>query len=377
MSLNPFTSEAPEASLEGVVLDSVASVVATQLDVPLDSISVARLAGDASSRVYFRALWPAGSIVAVRYPRTFSEAQTSGQRLDDWCRERPSDGAVTFANDPVSQIELSRLLPQFGVPVPTVLAVAEDQSILLLDDKGDDLLQSWLRGATLAEKDVAYERAVDLIANVRAATEGVAGTDTAAARLAFDAAKLGWELEFFRVNCFERYLHEPLDTDLYLAVQDECRQLAEALASRPRFLCHRDYHARNLMLAPARDLADGVFVIDYQDARMGPLTYDIVSLLEDPYVPLDPSFRARMCERFVERLHYEGAWPGADSFREEYDLMTVQRLLKAVGTYTNQAAVRGKDTYVPYIEPALREAKIALDRLCRFAALRRAIERIV
>jgi hypothetical protein len=78
--------------------------------------------------------------------------------------------------------------------------------------------------------------------------------------------------------------------------------------------------------------------------------------------------------RFCERLRGEGTWPGVDAFDEEYDLMTAQRLLKAVGTYAYQAAVCDKQVYVPYINPALAEARAALARLDRFEALRRSLE---
>jgi aminoglycoside/choline kinase family phosphotransferase len=102
---------------------------------------------------------------------------------------------------------------------------------------------------------------------------------------------------------------------------------------------------------------------------MGPITYDIVSLVEDPYAALDAPLKARLRERFAAALRDEGLWPGDSALDEEYDLMTAQRLLKAVGTFTNQASVRGKRDYVPYIAPAAAAAREALERLGRFPAL--------
>jgi aminoglycoside/choline kinase family phosphotransferase len=368
----PVAPAAPKPATE----ETIAAVVVRELRLDSGSLRVARLAGDASTRGYFRASYPGGSVVAVHYPVAFSAEESSGQRLERWCAARPADGRETFANDPLCHVELTALFAERGVPVPALVAVADRDSVLLVEDVGDDLLQGWLRGAGAAEREAAYERAIDLIASIRAATEVVAGSNMVAGLLAFDEAKLGWELAFFADNCFARFLGAPLGPDLGPAVDEDCRGLAAELAARPRHLCHRDYHARNLMLWDGAGAAGGLVVIDFQDARLGPATYDLVSILEDPYVPLEPEFRARMRGRFCDRLREDGDWPGEDAFDEEYDLMAAQRLLKAVGTYTHQAAACGKDVYVQYIGPAVAEAKAALDRLGRFAALRRALDRI-
>jgi aminoglycoside/choline kinase family phosphotransferase len=353
---------------------AVLSAAARELRAPLDELSVVRLAGDASSRAFFRVSHPGGTVVAVRYPWPFSVDDGSKLRFDRWCEESPGEGRLTFANDPLCHLEMTALLARFGVPVPDVVAVADREGILFVEDAGDALLQTWYRGASPAEGEAAYERAVDIIALVRAATDAAVAEGTVGGRLAFDADKLEWELEFFRANCFERFLGAPLDSAHDDDVRGECRLLAADLAARPRVLCHRDYHARNLLVLPGAPTREALVVIDFQDARLGPLTYDVVSLLEDPYAALGEDLRERLLGRFVEASIADGSWPGEGAFREEYDLMTVQRLLKAVGTYTHQAAARGKVDYVPYIAPAASEARAALDRLGRFPALRAATD---
>jgi aminoglycoside/choline kinase family phosphotransferase len=357
-----------------VATDAIVRDVAAQaLLIPADTLSVTRLAGDASSRSFFRVTRPEGTLVAVRYPWPFNVGDGSNVRFDRWCEEWPEDGRLTFANDPLCHLELTALLERAGIPVPAVVAVADRDGIIFVEDEGDDLLQTWSRTAPPAQAEAAYERAVDLIAAIRSATDTAVDAGMVAGRLAFDAGKLGWELEFFRVNCFERFLGSPLDEGLYAEVRRESRALAEALGERPRVLCHRDYHARNLLVRPGFAPRDGLVVIDFQDARLGPLAYDVVSLLEDPYAVLDAPLRERLLVRFADASRADGSWPGDEAFREEYDLMTAQRLLKAIGTYTNQAAVRGKREYLPYIAPAAREAHAALDRLGRYPALGRAI----
>lgn len=358
--------------IEEIVLRAVAH----ELRLPADSLTSEVLAGDASSRSYVRVRGDSRSVVGVRYPRPFSLGDASTVRLERWCHEFPDDGILTFANDPVCHIEMTALLARAGVPVPEILAVDDREGVVLLEDAGDGLLQSWMTTASSGDIIAAFERAVDLIGCFRAATEAAIEGGCAGSRLALDGDKLFWELEFFRVNTFERALGAPLEPTLDAEVRSESRSLADALSERPRFLCHRDFHARNLIVRPGEAPADGLTVIDFQDARMGPLAYDLVSLVEDPYVQLENWLRQRLVARFRELAFADGSWPGDAEFGEQYDLMTVQRMLKAVGTYTNQAAVRGKRDYLPYIAPALASAGPALERLDRFPALTEAVGRL-
>jgi N-acetylmuramate 1-kinase len=351
----------------------MARLASRELWIVPDAISVTRLSGDASTRRYFRVSYPAGSAVAVLYPVGFNAGESSLDRLERWCEEHPSDGLVTFANDPLCQVELTALFEGRGIPVPAVIAVADRESVIFLEDEGDVLLQHYLETASDAERTAVYAHAVDLIASIRSATTVVSREAMVAGRLAFDESKLGWELDFFLANALA-YAGVAgatrLDGDAESEARDECRAIAAELAGFPRFLCHRDYHARNLMLAEA----DRLVVIDFQDARMGPVTYDLVSLLYDPYVPLTDGLRTEMRARFESRLVSDDLHPGRAALVREFDLMVAQRLLKAVGTYTHQAVSRGNRVYVPYIAPALADARVALERLGAFPALGKAID---
>ena len=99
--------------------------------------------------------------------------------------------------------------------------------------------------------------------------------------IAFDVEKLSWELQFFLKHFVEGYRGAQVAPASREALLQEFATLAEELSAEPRVLCHRDYHSRNLMLHEGR-----LVVIDFQDARMGPDTYDLVSLLRDSYVDL-------------------------------------------------------------------------------------------
>ena len=119
-------------------------------------------------------------------------------------------------------------------------------------------------------------------------------------------------------------------------------------------LCHRDYHSRNLMLHDGR-----LYLIDFQDARLGPDTYDLVSLLRDSYVDLDRP-RGRRADRVFSGAQEGVTAPTSAEFRRRFDLMALQRNLKALGTFGYQTTTRGNTVYIQYIPRTLRYVRTNL-----------------
>ncbi|PYR53881.1 MAG: hypothetical protein DMF91_27700 [Acidobacteria bacterium] len=138
------------------------------------------------------------------------------------------------------------------------------------------------------------------------------------------------------------------------------------LAAEPRVLCHRDYHSRNLMLHQ-----DSLYIIDFQDARMGPDTYDLVSLLRDSYVDIKD---AAVDELIAYFLALKGVQDDQE-FRRRFDVMALQRNLKALGTFGYQTATRRNPVYIQYIPRTLRYARTNLEKYPRFARLRELLAR--
>ena len=112
--------------------------------------------------------------------------------------------------------------------------------------------------------------------------------------------------------------------------------------------------------------AGQLHVIDFQDARMGPDTYDMVSLLRDSYVDLPPVV---VDEHIAHFLALQGRPQAEAEFRRRFDVMALQRNLKALGTFGYQAAVRRNSVYIQYIPRTLRHARENLQRHARFARL--------
>ena len=167
-----------------------------------------------------------------------------------------------------------------------------------------------------------------------------------------------WELNFFVKHYLEAYRGASISSSVRAALEEEWLQMADELAGEPRVLCHRDYHSRNLMVQSGR-----LYIIDYQDMRMGPDTYDLVSLLRDSYVDLS--------EDRVDELIRGFTTPDAFAeFRRRFDLMSVQRNLKALGTFGHQTTARSNTVYIQYIPRTLSYVRTNLERYPRFARLR-------
>lgn len=304
------------------------------------------LTPDASTREYFRIVWDKKTAIACVYPETFSPAN-------------------------FSYLDVTNLFLTSGLPVAGILGVDGSLGIIVHEDFGDRILRPILSAADDGERETLINQAIKLIANIQAATERAFALDSIAARLAFDFEKLSWELDFFFKHYFESYSGVILAAEEAANLKNELNEVARELSERPRVLCHRDFHAANLML----DDENRLRIIDHQDARLGPASYDLVSLLLDRIS--EPPSREWLKDKrslFLEERRKLGLAPiFPDDFDAEFRLMAIQRCLKAIGTFSYQTAVRNRPGYVQYIEPMFLVVLRAAESLDRFPHLQKVI----
>jgi aminoglycoside/choline kinase family phosphotransferase len=296
------------------------------------------LTGDASDRRYFRVLLSDGpSIVLSLY-------------------------STTFEFDTLAFVNVARLLSQMPVPIPELLGHADELGVLALQDLGDVTLQAHLGAATPAEHAALYRQAVALIATLQRRGAELESAEYLPYGVAFDVEKLTWELDFFIKHFIEAYKGIVIAPDAREELRREFAVLIESLAAEPRVLCHRDYHSRNLMLHDSQ-----LYIIDFQDARMGPDTYDLVSLLRDSYVDLPEQTVSELLAYF---LALKGQSGDQREFRQRFDVMALQRNLKALGTFGYQTTARRNPVYIQYIPRTLRYVRDNLEQLPQFARIR-------
>jgi N-acetylmuramate 1-kinase len=298
---------------------------------------VMALTGDASDRRYFRVLpRQAEPFVLSTYTASFDFE------------------ALPFVNT-------ATLFSSMPVPVPRILGHADDVGVLALEDLGDVTLQAHLGSASPARHAALYREAVTFIDTIQRRGRELANPKYLPYRVRFDVEKLTWEMDFFIKHFLEAYRGVVFATADREALREECASIVAELASEPPVLCHRDYHSRNLMLR-----GDHLCIIDFQDARLGPDTYDLVSLLRDSYVDLPWAVVDELIAYF---LALQGRSGEEDEFRRRFDLMALQRNLKALGTFGYQTAARGNPVYIQYIPRTLNYVRDNLQRYPRFSRL--------
>ncbi|MBI4478344.1 MAG: phosphotransferase, partial [Acidobacteria bacterium] len=333
-----------------------------------DVTKVLPLTGDASDRRYFRAIRPGHESVVIALHA----------------------GPFDFTTLPFARV--AELLDRMQLPVPTILDHAGALGILAVQDLGDVTLQAHLGAGPATEHMALYRRAVEFIEVLQRRGEelgpalSVAGPALSAVEgspayppyaIAFDEQKLTWELDFFLKHFVEAYRGASIAAPIRDAVRNECQVIVRELAAEPRVLCHRDYHSRNLMLKGGE-----LYIIDFQDARMGPDTYDLASLLRDSYVDLGEEAVTDLIAYFLAlKDRSRGAAPRetaqeARTFRARFDVMALQRNLKALGTFGYQTT-RGNTVYIQYIPRTLTCVRANLARHPRFEKLRRLLASLV
>ena len=316
-------------------------------------IEISPITPDASTREYFRVRWNENSAIACVYP------------FNDLC----------FGQFEAC-LDVTGVFLTAGLPVAQIYISDEEKQIIIQEDFGDAILRDILQNSNPAEREQLINRAITLIAKIQAATPLAFEKNSIASRLKFDEEKLFWELNFFKTHYFETFRKERLSKTQNKLLTDEFTELSQELETHAAVLCHRDFHAANLMLDANKKLR----IIDHQDARIGSVAYDLVSLLLDRILqPPDAVWLDEKKDFFLgerERLGLETI--GKKDFDYEFDLMTVQRCLKAIGTFSFQSVTRGKTHYISFINPMFEVVLQASERLQRFHVLRTIIkERIL
>ncbi len=319
---------------------------------------VVRLAGHASMRSYWRVgRPPASRVVMVMPPNARPEEVTKGGPP---------------AEDPF--VDVQRYLAGIGVRVPRIDAFYEDDprgGLVVLEDLGDDMLETRLLAGDPPRP--LYESAIDALARLRAHAEASPGRCIAFGR-SFDHDLYLWELHHFREWLLEAWKGRALTPAERAVVDAEFESIARALDAEPKGFTHRDYQSRNLMVLPARELA----VIDFQDALLGPRQYDLVALLRDSYVELEPGLVDDLLRRYLDRLAAEGGPRLAyEPFRAVFDLLTVQRKLKDAGRFVFIDRVRKNPGFLPSIPASLRYVREAFSRRPELARLQEILARHV
>ncbi len=310
-------------------------------------ISCQALEGDASDRFYFRVLLkdetnPKGprSLIVMQLKEPASEPETDFTRILKFLRGLDLPAPELFHYD-----------------VPMGLLFLEDCGIRTLEDQLHEFPQNKAR---------LYRQAVELLVQMQTRATRAMDAECPAYHLRFDVEKLMWEFDFMLDHYVGELCGSPLENSARKDVREVLIPLCESLAAEELCFTHRDYHSRNLMVDGKR-----LVLIDFQDARMGPCQYDLVSLLRDSYVQVDSDLLEKLVDYYIQLKEKEEKQKvDREEFDRIFDAMSVQRNLKAVGTFAYQSVGKNNNRYTAYIAPTLAYVRQTLDRRFGNSALR-------
>lgn len=249
-------------------------------------------------------------------------------------------------------IHVAKLLLGFGLNVPQILRQDLEQGFLLLSDLGSTVFLSELNNNTV---DEMYNTAMHSILLMQK-------NDTPDLP-AYDETLLCTELNLFPDWYLAKQLNITISAEQKEVLENTFAMLVENALTQPQVCVHRDYHSRNLMVNKNNPQAPGV--IDFQDAVIGAVTYDLVSLLKDCYI----NWPREKIEAWVKYFHAEAESLGiikAVSFAEFlrwFDLMGLQRHLKVAGIFSR---LKHRDGKTGYLKDIPRTMDYVFDVLARY-----------
>ncbi|SFL84895.1 aminoglycoside phosphotransferase family protein [Marinobacter zhejiangensis] len=289
------------------------------------------VSGDASFRRYFRVADHNATFIVMDAPPEHEDC-------------RPFVAIATHWHD-------------HGVAVPAVVRQDLDQGFLLLEDFGDQLLLGQLNEENA---DRIYQGAMAELLRIQ---QLPANPDFPLPP--YNTELLNREMALFPDWLLTQQLGLTLSDAEHCLLDTVFTFLRESALAQPDVVVHRDYHSRNLLARPATAIPG---VIDFQDAVQGPITYDLVSLLKDCYVRWPDDAVERWVEHY-RTLSLDAGLHHADAatFRQWFELMGMQRHLKAAGIFARLAIRDGKTGYLGDIP---RTVQYLVDASARHGALR-------
>lgn len=294
-------------------------------------LSLQPLAGDASFR---------------RYYRLNSPAQPSCIVMDAPPAQEKCEPFIAVAN----------ALRALGLNTPTIFAADTAQGFLLLSDFGD---ATFLRAVTQENADLLYTRALQALANMQVCKETPGHP-----LLPFDRTWMMNEWEWHQTWFLTQYLGVSY---VPAAVTDCYRHIVEVALTQPQTFMHRDYHSANLMVLPDNELG----ILDFQDAFIGPLTYDLASLLRDAYIDWPAERVNAWLRTYWEIIQKQPTMPACSLQELTYwfDLMGIQRHLKAIMTFARKYLRDKQPGYLQHIPRTLNYILQVSARYPELAAL--------
>ena len=257
-------------------------------------------------------------------------------RIDDGFQKAIVMDASAQPESVAPFVDIAHRLFEAGVRTPKINAFEPTEGFVFMEDLGSTHMSDVLE----TEAETVYPKAIDTIRQMQLTeTEGLPF---------YDRDFLLLEMELMQEWYLDKFLKISISSDQQNIIDQTLETIADKVLEQPQgFFVHRDFHSRNLMF----DCSDKLVVIDFQDARVGAVTYDLVSLLRDVYVELDPQKVERLALHFRD---IKGLDVDDTTFMKWFDFMGLQRHIKILGIFARLALRDGKEGYLKDIPLTLK-----------------------
>lgn len=339
-----------------------------------EDAEIDKVFGQASARQYFRIrnnkIKPGGksarpiSWIVMKLPEGFASAASPAEEITKVDDQAPQE--LPFLN-------IQRYLKSLELPVPEVLAWDEKSGCVLLQDLGDRSLENAVTNATTEFKLFYYKKVLDLLITMQDKTQKNQTQDCTAYHRHFDAELLQWEFNHFLEYGISDRKNIGLSDEIKTQFTTLTAPIAGAIANLPQGFTHRDFQSRNLMF---KDYA--FTLIDFQDALVGPVVYDLVALLRDSYLNITSSELDALLNYYLSKLPDSHPYFGKNNqLKSDFHLVTLQRKLKDAGRFQYINTVKGNPLFLAFVPQSLSYVKNAFENLSAHQGLRTFIAEFV
>jgi len=293
-----------------------------------ESFEIERASTDASFREYYRIIFSESSKIVMYAP-----PQKEGLR---------------------DFVKINEKMSMAKINVPKIYEIDEQQGLLLMTDFGKDTYLDVLNKETVF---CLYTDAIDVIHIMQTNIQSDNLKD-------FDKEEQNKEVQIFTEWFLGNHMKIKKDDYASSGLSEALENVLDRINTIPKSFIHRDFHSRNLMVTKSRNPG----VLDFQDAMLGPITYDLVSLLRDCYVSWEDDLIESMCKTFIQKMDSNKITQ--EEFFYWFDITGLQRHIKAIGIFCRLNYRDNKSNYIQDIPRTMNYVKKILDKYEEFHDLR-------
>jgi hypothetical protein len=254
-------------------------------------------------------------------------------------------------------IYIGRFLSKFNFPTPEIFAFEPEEFSVLMEDLGNETVFRRLQHLKDSRDiDKLYENIIDALLDFQLRGTALFKRSDAPILRTFDRSYLRWETQYFSKQYLEGCCHIPPDE--CNALNPEFDQLAAHVEKQPKIYMHRDFQSQNIMIHDGR-----IRFVDFQGSRIGPLGYDIMSLVNDCYIHFDRKRRRRLMDYYCSRLKEMDAEYAAIDLEDCLIAAGLQRNMQAIGAYGFLGLNQGKKQYLDFIPRGMELLKEGIRNL--------------